>query len=433
MGSTIRKAIILRHPAPYSIKYSEECAASCEKYGIPYEFFDGYYTTDVQELNRLSGWRFPNAWVKEYCCTAGHLNIWRKIVAEGGDAVAVLEHDSIVKRHMNDIEITDGEVVFLGLRVENRNDYECPEGMDVKFLPMKTFEGTHAYAITPVTARRMVNIMASLKEFPCPIDGLMGIHNFISQRLFLTDPCPVVCEVGNGRRSFTQFESAKYNVLHPPGFLLGLKNKESYKYDSDRDRVIFNTEADYRFSNKDYEKAIPFLDETLKKLNINKNDMLDIIEIGCFEGGISCWLSNNYMENPQSSFFVVDKFEGAELEMIPGDKHSIASLKERFQYNINLSKKRLQIYMLINDSKVALQEIIRKNNFKADIIYIDGGKDHETVRSDISNAYGLLKTGAVVILNDIQPCVKTIDEFVEKTNLELVNSTETQRAYIKKR
>jgi TusA-related sulfurtransferase len=89
--------------------------------------------------------------------------------------------------------------------------------------------------------------------------------------------------------------------------------------------------------------------------------------------------------------------------------------------------------MIIQDSKMALPDIIRQNAFRADIIYIDGGKDHETVRSDISNAYGLLKTGAVVILNDIQSCVETIDEFVKKTNLELVNSTETQRAYIKKR
>ncbi len=431
MGSTIRKAIILRHPAPYSIKYSEECAASCEKYGIPYEFFDGYYTTDVEELNRLSGWRFPNAWVKEYCCTAGHLNIWRKVIQEGG-AVAVLEHDAIVKRRMDDIEVTDGEVVFLGLRVENRNDYECPEG-DIRLIPINKFEGTHAYAITPVTARRLVNIMASLREFPCPIDGLMGIHNLISQRLYLTDPSPVICEVGNGRRSFTQFESAKYNVFHPDGFLRGLKNKELYKYDQTRQRMVFNTESDYRFSDDSHKKAIPFLEETVNKLNINKNNPLNILEIGCFEGGISCWISNNLMENQQSAFYVVDTFEGAELEMIPGDIHSRASMKERFQYNINLSKSRTQIYMLIRDSKVALPDIIRQDPFRADIIYIDGGKDHETVRSDISNAYGLLKAGAVVILNDIQSCVTTIDEFVKNTNLVLVNSTETQRAYVKKR
>lgn len=431
MGSTIRKALILRHPAPYSIKYSEECAASCEKYGIPYEFFDGYYTTDVEELNRLSGWRFPNAWVKEYACTAGHLNMWRKVIQEGG-AVAILEHDAIVKRRMDDIEITDGEVVFLGLRVENRNDYECPEG-DVKLVPIKMFEGTHAYAITPVTARRLVNIMASLREFPCPIDGLMGIHNLISQRLYLADPCPVICEVGNGRKSFTQFESAKYNVFHPEGFLRGLKNKELYQYDSARQRMVFNTEKDYRFSNKNFEKDIPFIEDTLNKLNINKSNPLNILEIGCFEGGVSCWLSNNLMDNPQSVLYIIDTFEGAELEMIPGDIHSRASLKDRFHYNINLSKSRLKTYMIIDKSHNAMQEIIRQDSFRADIIYIDGGKDHETVRSDISNAYGLLKTGAVVILNDIQPCVKTIDEFVEKTNLELVNSTETQRAYIKKR
>lgn len=429
MGNTIRKAIILRHPAPYSIKYSEECAASCEKHGIPYEFFDGYYTTNVEELNKLSGWRFPNAWVKEYCCTAGHLNIWRKIIEEDG-AVAVLEHDAIVKRRMDDIEVTDGEVLFLGLRVESRDDYECPEG-DVTLVPIQTFEGTHAYAMTPVTARRCISIMSSFREFPCPIDGLMGIHNIISKRLYLTDPCPVICEVGNGRKSFTQFESAKYNVFHPEGFLRGLKNKELYKYDSARNRMVFNTEKDFRFSNGNHTKDILFIEETLKKCNINKSSQLNIFEIGCFEGGVSCWISNNLLEHPKSVLYVVDNFEGSEVEMIPGDVHSRASMKERFQYNINLTKARMQTYMIINDSKIALPDIIRQDALRADIIYIDGGKDHETVRSDISNAYGLLKTGAVVILNDIQS-VETIDEFVKKTNLELVNSTETQRAYVKK-
>jgi hypothetical protein len=259
----------------------------------------------------------------------------------------------------------------------------------------------------------------------------MGIHNFISQRMFLADPCPVVCEVGNGRRSFTQFESAKYNVFHPEGFLRGLKNKELYKYDAGRQRMIFNTENDYRFSNQDFKKAIPFIEDTIKKVNINKTTPLNILEIGCFEGGISCWISNNLMDNPSSQFYVIDKFEGAELEMIPGDIHSRASMKERFQYNVNLAKSRLQVFMLISDSMSMMPSIVQQNLFHADLIYIDGGKDHETVKSDISNAYALMKKNAVMILNDIQPCVKTIDEFVKTTNLELVNSTDTQRAYRK--
>lgn len=431
MGSTIRKAIILRHPAPYSIKYSEECAASCEKYGIPYEFFDGYYTTDYEELNRLSGWRFPNAWVKEYCCTAGHLNIWLKIMKEDG-AVAVLEHDSIVKRRMDDIEVTDGEVLFLGLRVESREDYECPTG-DVKLIPIKTFEGTHAYAMTPATARRCISNMSAFREFPCPIDGLMGIHNFISQRLYLTDPSPVVCEVGNGRKSFTQFESAKYNVFHPEGFMRGLKNPERYQYDPRRDRVVFNSEKDFRFSNQDHKKAIPFLEKTVEILKINKNNPMNILEVGCFEGGVSCWLSDNLLvNNPVSVMYVVDNFEGSILEMIPGDIHSRAPMLERFQYNINLSKGRLQCLMLKNDSKFVLPEMVKEGKFLGDFIYIDGGKDYETVKSDALNAYALLKKGAVVIFNDIEQCANAIDDGIKGLSLDLVNSTATQRAYVKR-
>ena len=51
----IGHALILRNSdITFSVKYSEECAASCEKYGIPYTFFEGVgpeFTTEEQIKN----------------------------------------------------------------------------------------------------------------------------------------------------------------------------------------------------------------------------------------------------------------------------------------------------------------------------------------------------------------------------------------------
>ena len=410
MGSTISRAIILRHPAAYSIQYSEECAASCRQYGIPYEFFDGYYTTDYLELNHLSGWNFPNAWVKEYCCTAGHLNIWRKIIDEGGGAVAVLEHDAIVKRRMDDIEIMDGEVAFLGLRVESRDDYECIQTYP-RMIPVNTFEGTHAYALTPITARRCIANIQALSQFPWPIDGLMGIHNTISQRLLLVDPCPVVCEVGGGRKSFTQFESAKYNILHPPGFMAGLKNPDRYTYDPGRQRMVFNTEKDFKFSNPD-PKAVAFVKESLEKANIDRNKVYGIVQIGCFEGEISCLLSDNVMGNVNSAMYVVDDFSSPALEMIPGDIHSRAPQDVRFHYNINLTKARLQSYMIKAADKNDFQTVFEEKNFKADIIYHSGFAEPKHMKDHLTSMFNILSDDGILILNNTKPYNHVLKDFL---------------------
>lgn len=430
MGSTISRAIILRHPAPYSIKYSEECAASCAKYGIPFEFFDGYYTTDYQELNRLSGWNFPNAWVKEYCCTAGHLNIWRRIIEQGGGAVAVLEHDAIVKRRMDDIEIMDGEIAFLGLRVESRDDYECINVMP-KMIPINNFEGTHAYALTPITARRCIANISAMSHFPYPIDGLMGIHNAISQRLLLVDPCPVVCEVG-GRKSFTQFESAKYNVFHPPGFMAGLKNPDRYSYDPRRQRMVFNTDKDFRFSEPEPKEVMDFLKNAVEKAGINKENKLDMIEFGCFEGEISCWLSNNLMDNVNSTLFVVDPFDGPSLEMIPGDIHSRASQMERFHYNINLSKARLQSFMVKPKDRNEFPNVFLETpNYKTDLIYHHGFTGSDYMESHLSYMYGILKDGGLLILNNTKAYDDILKDFLSKHKMTLVAGDKNKKAFTK--
>ena len=116
----IEHAYILYIDTPDAIKYMEECKASCEEHGIPVTPFLGMkLPTTTQAIKEKWGFNVDprvnehaiinpnhpklqehlvyNIWFKEQLCLTGHLAIWKKVAAEHKGAVAVFEHDAIVK------------------------------------------------------------------------------------------------------------------------------------------------------------------------------------------------------------------------------------------------------------------------------------------------------------------------------------------------
>jgi len=214
----IEHAYILYIDTPDAIKYMEECKKSCEEHSIPVTPFKGMkLPTTTKEI--YDNWGFKvdprvdgheatndvlNIWFKEQLCLTGHLSIWKKIASEHTGAVAVFEHDAIVKRNFLDADVQDNEWLFLGYRVDHRDDYEC---IDEPFtrVQIEKFEGTHAYAITP-------NI----------------------------DPAPVIVPVEQ-KKSHTQPDdkTARYNMIPPNGFIKGLKNTDKYMIDEENGWIVF--------------------------------------------------------------------------------------------------------------------------------------------------------------------------------------------------
>jgi hypothetical protein len=223
------KAYILRIDTPTSIEYAKTCADSCDKIGMPWEYFQGVQNKTIAEAWASAGVYVPmmNAMYGQYqevhaaqCCTAGHAAIWKKI-AEGDEAAIVLEHDAIML-HPIDIDIPDDMIVTLGYKLSDPSRYDHENaGVPTRIIRISGHEGAHAYALTPHTARVLIEEIGS-----SPSIGNVDNRYFIrGQRntyasLGIMDPTPAI---GWLRKSTIWDESAERNYEFINSFKNNLK------------------------------------------------------------------------------------------------------------------------------------------------------------------------------------------------------------------
>jgi GR25 family glycosyltransferase involved in LPS biosynthesis len=255
----IEHAYILYIDTPDAIKYMEECKASCEEYGIPVTPFMGLKLPTTTQIikdkwgfsvdPRLDGHEATNdvlnIWFKEQLCLTGHLAIWKEIASKHIGAVAIFEHDAIVKRNFLDVDVQDMEWTFLGYRIDHRDDYECISAPFTK-IPVNKFEGTHAYAITPNTARSCLEALDNYQKqntylpLGVSIDHMMGVRNMFNFKMNVVDPGPAIVATED-KISHTQPEHkvARYNMIPSDGFLRGLKNTDKYSINEKNGWLVF--------------------------------------------------------------------------------------------------------------------------------------------------------------------------------------------------
>lgn len=160
-----QKAYILRISNPLSQEYAKTAAASCEKAGIPYEFFEGFENMTWSEAWKNCGTKIRDdhlrkklgsAVDKAACCSASHARIWKKILDEKECAI-ILEHDGYMLHNIN-IEIPDNAIVVLGYKLRDIQKYDYQKAGPPTYLKsIDGHEGAHAYALTWQTAERLLN------------------------------------------------------------------------------------------------------------------------------------------------------------------------------------------------------------------------------------------------------------------------------------
>jgi hypothetical protein len=208
------KAYIIRISDPLSQQYASEAVKSCEKIGLPYEFFDG-----IENQTAYDAWmmcHFPVKMLGVYksgkvdkaaCATVSHAMVWHKIATRKEVAI-VLEHDAIML-HPVTVHIPDNMIVALGYKLQDPNRYDhVKAGPPRKLIGIDGHEGAHAYALTWNTASIMLNELNTI-GVNTPVDNCF----FLKMRrtkvpLSIADPTPAI---GWIRKSTIWKESSTLN------------------------------------------------------------------------------------------------------------------------------------------------------------------------------------------------------------------------------
>ena len=205
------KAYILLIDNPISIEYAEVCARSCEKVGLPYEFFEGYHSTDQRTLWKNLPLKLEiNHYMddKAACATAGHFMIWKKIV-ENDECAVILEHDAIMLQPV-DFDIPDGYITVLGYKFRDPSRYDhVTAGKTQRLLDLRHHGGAHAYAITANTAKALLDELNERGVMEA-IDNMYFMRNarWSNIPMKIADPTPAI---GWLRKSTIWNEAAEMN------------------------------------------------------------------------------------------------------------------------------------------------------------------------------------------------------------------------------
>ena len=165
----IEKAFILKMNEKRSHAYAKTCAESCDKVGLPWEYFENAYHQEIgkaangithyAEEHGIKFGKKPTMSGGAACATVGHFIIWKKIIDQNVCGI-VLEHDALML-HKPEVDIPDDQLVCLGYKVRDPENYKHEvAGAPQKIVERKKHGGAHAYALTPNTAKVLLGIVS---------------------------------------------------------------------------------------------------------------------------------------------------------------------------------------------------------------------------------------------------------------------------------
>lgn len=140
----------------------------------------------------------------------------------------------------------------------------------------------------------------------------------------------------------------------------------------------------FMFTSDWFSTAIPGIQRTLAGRS-PKN----ILEIGSWEGRSACWFLKTY---PDATITCVDTFEGS----VEHEGLDVTGIKDRFVANTQQYTDRVIIRQGLS-SRVLYG--LEPESF--DLVYVDGSHEGPDVLMDLALAYGLLKPGGIMLVDDV--------------------------------
>jgi len=212
------KAYIIRVDTDMSKEYAKMAADSCDKIGLPWEYFEGYMPKQERQMWR-SFEETAGIPIKKYKpmnpraagCTASHAHLWKQI-ADNKECVIVLEHDGIMF-HPLDIDVPEDKIAALGYKYYNWESYDYKNaGPTQRWVDVAHNPGSHAYAIHWKCAQQLVNEIID-KGITEAIDNrhfMQTRHRYTKTPICIADP---IAGIGALRLSTIWGVSATHNNI----------------------------------------------------------------------------------------------------------------------------------------------------------------------------------------------------------------------------
>ena len=231
MNTIDRALIIRRQGVELSKQYAADCAESCEKHNLPYEFIDAVEFLECEEAFQSVGAkkssRYNNT-MGNCCCHSSHIKCWKRII-ELNKPCIILEHDAIVKGDVRNIDIPDMAATTFGHRVAGVNDYN-PIRPAKEFIEIRRAIGVHACGLTPNTAKWLWE-HARDEGVSVGVDRWLMMQRASKLPLYVCHPEQVVCWARTSTSNFKEGEQgvdrkktsvANYKDAFSPSWTKGL-------------------------------------------------------------------------------------------------------------------------------------------------------------------------------------------------------------------
>ena len=155
----------------------------------------------------------------------------------------------------------------------------------------------------------------------------------------------------------------------------------------------------YTFNEEWFDIAIPTWTEVFSD---NKDQIKDVLEVGCYEGRATVWLCENVLTGKDCTYDVVDTFEGtiSETGMIHVKdrlEQGISRIEENFRHNISFFPD-IEFTVYKGLSQKMLPQLSEEKRY--DLIYIDASHRADDTLVDSYFAHKLLKPGGILIFDD---------------------------------
>jgi predicted O-methyltransferase YrrM len=142
---------------------------------------------------------------------------------------------------------------------------------------------------------------------------------------------------------------------------------------------------------------------TDKKIKIDEQQKLQIVEIGVYEGASSCFWSDFYLNNPDSRLISIDPFTGSEEHLKEPEKYpGLSKLEVTARENIAKSDNAGKVEIIKGYSHLIYPHLSYRYGEDPwiDVLYIDGAHDSISVARDITLYVPMVKPGGVVFFDD---------------------------------